>query len=47
MLLKWGVVHYRMGHRDLALQKFQRLVEEYPGGQAAPQATAFLQRLNN
>ena len=47
MLLKWGVVHYRMGHRDLALQKFQRLVEEYPGGQAAQQATAFLQRLNN
>jgi TolA-binding protein len=47
MLLKWGVVHYRMGHRDLAQQKFQRLVEEYPGGQAARQAAAFLQRLNN
>ena len=47
MLLKWGVVHHRMGHREQALQKFQRLVEEYPGGQAAQQATAFLQRLSN
>ena len=47
MLLKWGVVHYRMNQRELAVEKFQRLVEEYPGGQAAQQATAFLQRLNN
>jgi TolA-binding protein len=47
MLLKWGVVHHRMGNREEALGKFQRLVEEYPGGQAAQQAAAFLQRLSN
>jgi len=29
------------------VQKFQRLVEEYPGGPAAQQASAFLQRLTN
>lgn len=46
MLLKWGVVNHRMGNREAALGKFQRLVEEYPGGQAAQQAAAFLQRLN-
>ena len=47
MLLKWGVVNHRMGNREQALQKFQRLVEEYPGGQAAQQAAAFMQRLSN
>lgn len=47
MLLKWGVVHYRMGNREQAVQKFQRLVEEYPGGPAAQQASAFLRRLTN
>ena len=34
MLLKWGVVLYRQGNRPAAIEKFQRLVEEYPGGQA-------------
>ncbi len=47
MLLKWGVVNHRMGQREAAVAKFQRLVEEYPGGQAATQAAAFLQRLTN
>lgn len=45
MLLKWGVVCHRMGNRQEAISKFQRLVEEYPGGQAAAQGTQFLKRL--
>lgn len=47
MLLKWGVVLYRQGNRALAVEKFQRLVEEYPGGQAAAQGQQFLRRLSN
>lgn len=47
MLLKWGVVCHRMGNREDAIAKFQRLVEEYPGGQAAAQGTQFLKRLSN
>ena len=45
MLLKWGVVLYRQGNRPAAIEKFQRLVEEYPGGQAATQGQQFLKRL--
>jgi TolA-binding protein len=47
MLLKWGVVLYRPGNRPAAIEKFQRLVEEYPGGQAAAQGQQFLRRLTN
>ncbi len=47
MLLKWGVVLYRQGNRPAAIEKFQRLVEEYPGGQAAAQGQQFLRRLTN
>lgn len=47
MLLKWGVVCHRMGNRDGAIEKFQRLVEEYPGGQAASQGQQFLRRLTS
>ncbi len=47
MLLKWGVVCHRMGNTDEAIAKFQRLLEEYPGGQAASQGQAFLKRLTN
>lgn len=46
MLLKWGVVCHRMGNREEAIAKFQRLVEEYPGGQAANQGTQFIKRLS-
>ncbi len=45
MLLKWGVVCHRMGRRDDAISKFQRLLEEYPGGQPARQAATFLRKL--
>ncbi len=45
MLLKWGVVCHRMGNRDEAIAKFSRLIEEYPGGQAAAQGQSFLKRL--
>ncbi len=47
MLLKWGVVLYRQGNRAAAVEKFQRLVEEYPGGQAAAQGQQFLRRLTD
>lgn len=47
MLLKWGVVCYRMGNRAGALEKFRKLVEEYPGGQAAAQGQPFLRRLSD
>ena len=47
MLLKWGVVLYRQGNRPAAIEKFQRLVEEYPGGQSAAQRQQFLRRLTN
>lgn len=45
MLVRWGVVMHRMGNREGAVQKFSRVLEEYPGGSAAQQATAFLQQL--
>lgn len=45
MLLKWGVVCHRMGRREDAISKFQRLIEEYPGGQSARQASTFLKKL--
>lgn len=45
MLLKWGVVCHRMGNGQEAIEKFRRLVEEYPGGQAAAQGQQFLRRL--
>ena len=47
MLLKWGVVCHRLGDRAGAIEKFRRLVEEYPGGTAAKQATGFLQKIEN
>ena len=45
MLLKWGVVCHRLGNRAEAIAKFQRLLEEYPGGASAKQAAAFLKKL--
>ena len=47
MLLKWGVVCHRLGDRAGALEKFHRLVEEYPGGTAAKQGAGFLRKLEN
>ena len=47
MLLKWGVVCHRLGNRADALAKFHRLLEEYPGGQAAKQAANFIKRLES
>ena len=46
MLLKWGVVCHRLGNRAEAIAKFQRLLDEYPGGQSAKQAQSFLKKLN-
>ena len=45
MLLKWGVVCHRLGNRAEAIAKFQRLLEEYPGGASAKRAAAFLKKL--
>lgn len=45
ILVKWGVVAFRMGNRNVALQKFTQVLEEYPNGPAAAQAANFLQRL--
>ena len=45
MLLKWGVVCHRLGNRAQAIEKFHRLLEEYPGGQSAKQAAGFLKKL--
>ena len=47
MLLKWGVVCHRLGNREEAIAKFQRLLEEYPGGPSAKQAQTFLKKLDN
>jgi len=45
MLLKWGVVLYRLGKKPEARAKFQRIIEEYPGGKSAKTAQGFLKRL--
>ena len=45
ILVKWGVVAFRMGNRNVALQKFMQVLEEYPNGSAATQARNFLQRI--
>ena len=45
MLLKWGVVCHRLGQRQEAIDKFHRLLEEYPGGASAKQAANFLKKL--
>ena len=45
MLLKQGVVLHRQGDREGAVAKFRQILEEYPGGKAAKQATNFLKRL--
>ena len=45
MLLKWGVILPRQGDREGAVAKFRQILEEYPGGKAAKQATSFLKRL--
>ncbi len=47
MLLKWGVVANRMGNKDLAIEKFRRILEEYPGGKPATTAAGFLKKLEN
>ena len=46
MLLKWGVVSHRQGKRAEAIEKFSRIVEEYPGGKPAQQAALFLKKLS-
>lgn len=46
MLLKWGVVAYRMKNPTLATQKFQQVLEEFPNGSAAAQANRFLDQLS-
>ena len=46
MLLKWGVVLYRLGNAEGAKEKFRRILEEYPGGKSAKSAQDFLKRLD-
>ena len=45
MLVRWGLVLNRMGNRQGAIEKFRKVVEEYPGGAAAQQASENLKRL--
>lgn len=45
MLLKWGVVCHRLGQREQALEKFRRILEEYPGGSNAKRAADFIRKL--
>ena len=45
MLLRWGIVRFRLGDSAGAAEKFRRVLEEYPSGSAAAQASSFLQRL--
>ena len=45
MLLKWGVVCHRLGQREQAIEKFRRILEEYPGGSNAKRAADFLRKL--
>ncbi len=47
MLLKWGVVKYRMGDREGAKAKFRQLLDEYPGGKSAKTASGFLEKLGD
>lgn len=47
MLLKWGVVMHRLGNSEGAKAKFQRIIEEYPGGKAAKTAVKFLKKLSD
>jgi len=47
MLLKWGVVKYRMRDRDGAKEKFRQLLDEYPGGKSAKTAATFLEKLGD
>ena len=46
MLLKWGVVCHRLGDKTGAMEKFRRIVEEYPGGNSAKKAASFIQKLD-
>ena len=46
MLVQWGIVLFRQGDRAGAAEKFSRVLEEYPGGSAAPTAKALLGRVS-
>ena len=45
ILLKWGVVAFRMGNQGLAVQKFMQVLEQYPNGPSATKASDFLAKL--
>ena len=45
MLLQWGIVLYRQNDKAGATAKFQQVLEEYPGGEAAKTAAALLGRV--
>lgn len=47
MLVKWGVILHRQGDRDGAVAKFRQVLEEYPSGKAAKQASQFIKRLED
>jgi TolA-binding protein len=42
MLLKWGVVAYRMEEYQTSYEKFMQVLQEYPGGPAAAKARQYL-----
>jgi hypothetical protein len=41
MLLRWVVAAYRMGRYELAMEKCQQLLSEYPDSPLIPKAVAF------
>lgn len=45
MLLKWGLALYRMQRIDAAIEKFNRLLRDYPGSDVAGQAKQVLEVL--
>ncbi|MCL1856725.1 MAG: tetratricopeptide repeat protein [Kiritimatiellaeota bacterium] len=45
MLVRWGIVLYRMGYGADAKEKFQQVLEQYPGGPAAQQAATLMDRI--
>lgn len=47
MIVKWGVILHRQGDREGAIAKFRQVLEEYPSGKAAKQASQFIKRLED
>jgi len=45
MYLTWGVVHLRMGQRDVGVEKMRQVIEEYPESDSAVTASKLLEKL--